>query len=94
MELAAEINCLSNSYTVPKISLNLNTLTEPVIARASVADPERFDADPDPDPNYFGKGQKKKFLQNLQPVFFLNLTKLVMLNFLRSNVGRGVRGEG
>ena len=60
MELAAEINCLSNSYTVPKISLNLSTLTEPVIARASVADPERFDADPDP--NYFGKGQKKKFL--------------------------------
>ena len=81
MESAAEINCLSNSYTVPKISLNLSTLTEPVIARASVADPERFDADPDPDPNYFGKGQKKKNSSKSATGFFPKSYKTYHVEF-------------
>ena len=56
-----------------------------------MADPDRFDADPDPtfhadpDPNFSSKSST---------IFCQNLTKLVMCNFLRNNAGGMARGEG
>ena len=57
-----------------------------------MADPERFDADPDP--KIVLLGRKNNFLLN--PHFFLlhNLAKLVMCDFLSNNAGGGARGEG
>ena len=73
---------------------------------SSVADPERFDADPDPtfqaDADGSGAGSNI-FLARERTCFFLpilhffllhNLTKLVMFNFLINDAGGGARGEG
>ena len=71
---------------------------------SSVADPGRFDADPDPDldptfhddadpdPNPFTR-VKKIFLQIFN-YCCQSLPKLVMRNFLSKNAGARVRGEG
>ena len=72
-----------------------------------MADPDRFDADPDPtfhadadpapnpDPKYFLARENKKNLSSKSSTFFLhNLTKLVTCNFLCNNTERGARGEG
>ena len=63
----------------------------------SVADPERFDADPDPtfqadadlDPNPFSR--VRNFFFNY---CFQSLPKLVICNFFSKNAGGRVRGEG
>ena len=65
-----------------------------------MADPEHFDADPDPtfqadtdpDPNPFTR-VRKVFLQIFK-LLFQSLPKLVMCNFLSKNAGGRVRGEG
>ena len=56
-----------------------------------MADPERFDADPDPtfyadadpDPNFLARKRKKFF--KIFNYIFQYLTKLVMCNFLNNN---------
>ena len=67
-----------------------------------MADPERFDADPDPsfhadadpDPNpkNFKLGREKFFLHIFNYIL-QNLSKLVMCNFLSNNAGGVVRVE-
>ena len=57
--------------------LEAKTVILTISLQNSVADPERFDADPDPtfhadadpDPNFCSSGEKKNVLQNLQ-IFF------------------------
>ena len=65
-----------------------------------MADPERFDADPDPtfqadadpDPNPFTR--VRNFFLQIFNYCFQSLPKLVMCNFLSKNAGGRVRGEG
>ena len=65
---------------------------------SSVADLERFDADPDPtfhadaypDPKHFLLGIEKIFFQIFN-YFLQNLSKFVMYNSLSNNAGGGVR---
>ena len=67
-----------------------------------MADPERFDADPDPtfhadadpDPKKFLLGGEKKNVFQIFKFVLHNLTKLVMCNFLSNNAGGGARGAG
>ena len=68
-----------------------------------MADPERFDADPDPtfqadadldlapDPNTFTRG--RNFFLQIFNSCFQSLPKLVMCNFLSKNEGGRVSGE-
>ena len=65
--------------------------------RTSVADPERFD--PDPDPNLYLVREKTKIFFKIFNYFFQNLTKLVVYNFPSNNYliddeGEGVRDAG
>ena len=74
-----------------------------VCSISSVADPERFDADPDPtfqadadqaldpDPNPFTR--VNIFFANLQ-LYFSKSPKTCHCNFLSKNAGGRVRGEG
>ena len=68
------------------------------VVLGSVADQERFDADPDPtfqadaDPNPIIRVQKK-FSSNL-PLLFPKSSKTWHCNFLSKNAGGRVRGEG
>ena len=67
------------------------------LQRSTVADPERFDADPDltfhaeanqaPDPIW------QICLAREKTLFSQNLTKHYICNFLSNNTVRGVRGE-
>ena len=59
----------------------------------SVADPERFNADPDPtfqadadpDPNFFTNRERKKKFLKIFTYAFQNLDQILLSNFLRNN---------
>ena len=61
-----------------------------------MADPESFDADPDPaldpDTKFCSLGRQK--ISNLHFFPLHNLTKLILCKFRSNNAGGGVRGEG
>ena len=69
-----------------------------------MADPELFDADPDPTfqanaepdpyPTFLKLEEKKKCLPNLHFFLLHILTKIVMCSFLSNNAGGVARGEG
>ena len=68
-----------------------------------MADPERFDADPDPDTTFqadvdpdqkFVNIGRKFFFSNLHFFLLYNLTKLSMCNFLSNTAGGRAWGEG
>ena len=56
-----------------------------------MADPSRFNADPDP--KVF-LARRENFLFKIFNLFFQNLTKLVMCNFLNNNAGGEREGGG
>ena len=65
-----------------------------------MADPEHFDANPDPDPTFQADTDPDPFTR-VRNVFlqifnycFQILPKLVMCNFFSKNAGGRVRGEG
>ena len=59
----------------------------------SVADPERFNADPDPtfqadadpDPNFFTNRERKKKFLKIFTYAFQNLNQILLSNFLSNN---------
>ena len=64
-----------------------------------MADPERFDADPDPDPTFQADPDPnpftrvKNFFLQFFNYCFQSLPKLVMCNFFSKNAGGRGRGE-
>ena len=73
-----------------KISVHILPVDQRRFIQSSVADPERFDVDPDS--KFCQLGREFFFKSSL---FLLhNLTELVMCNFLSNNAGGGAKGEG
>ena len=66
-----------------------------------MADPERFEVDPDPtfhddadpDTKFFVARERTNFSFKSPTIFFQNLIKLVMCHFLSNNAGGGVRDK-
>ena len=65
-----------------------------------MADPERLDADPDPDPTFQADPDPnpftrvRNFFLQIINYCFQSLPQLVMCNFLSKNVGGRVRDDG